>query len=630
MKKIILSMIILTVMFLFSNTSSAIAPYAYPDSGTEVNSPDGTRNWNSETNIYTNNGLYASSSGLTTTTTYSEYLYASDFDIDTVLNPQDEITGIGVAIERKASVSDKVIDYHVRLVDSTGTAVGTDKKNSGLYWGTSEYEAYYGGADDLWSAGLDYNDFISTNFGVYLEIKILSNPVTGAYGYVDIIYLVLYINKQPLNSGNSPSNNSYFISAPALSITISDLDAGYMNHKFMSNYTGTWKTLKYTNNTFNATLTYNANGFYCVNRTFYWSSNLTDLGGLWDNDTFYLYVFRVPSRNLTLYNNHINTTWSNQYYYTYNDGFKFYDNDTGNLTPLHHYENIINATGTHSHKQNSTGYYIWANYTGNKTNLYLFENIINATGFHNYTINSTGYKVYANYTGNSTGLVISDNTVNTTGTIQYTYRPYTGVSGEWWVWINKTGILTPIHSYSNIVNATGTHFIKQNSTGYYDWANYTGNFSGGNISSFHIFLNLSGVIGFINWTGDISSNLTNLSFNVSSNMSIQGNADVNITDDFLYIAGFDITEPFLLLSILFALFYFWWKAESLGMMYVMAMLLIPYIIVVGIVYLLPLYIVDVNILLFVRLIFLMLSVGIGGFTIDRRAKSRKVGYEKKA
>jgi hypothetical protein len=39
----------------------------------------------------------------------------------------------------------------------------------------------------------------------------------------------------------------------------------------------------------------------------------------------------------------------------------------GDLQPLHHLENIVNATGTHNHILNSTGYWIWANYTGNTT-----------------------------------------------------------------------------------------------------------------------------------------------------------------------------------------------------------------------------------------------------------------------
>jgi hypothetical protein len=306
--------------------------------------------------------------------------------------------------------------------------------------------------------------------------------------------------------------------------------------------------------------------------------------------------------------------------------YSIWANYTGNTTPLNIFENIGNAFGTHDNILNGTGYWVWANYTsssysiqnifnatgtndiyfngttwisyanytGNNTPITLYENIINATGLHDYILNGTGYYVWANYTGNTTGLVVVENIVNATGTHEYQYRPNLGVSGEWWV-----------------------------------WANYTGNSSGGIPvnGTYLVTINLSGIVGFINWTGYYNSSSEDISFNVSGNASLIATADVNISDDYLYIAGIDIEPTFLLLSVFFALFYFWWKSESIAMMYLLTMLIIPYSIVVIVVYLLPLYIVDVNILLFMRLIFLMLTVGIGGYTIDRRAKFKKIGHQ---
>jgi hypothetical protein len=135
------------------------------------------------------------------------------------------------------------------------------------------------------------------------------------------------------------------------------------------------------------------------------------------------------------------------------------------------------------------------------------------------------------------------------------------------------GNTTPIHHFTNVNNVTGSHTYKLNSTGYWDWANYTGNGSSG-VSSYLVNIKLNGVVGFINWSGYYNSTSENISFNVTSNATITGTADVNVSDDYLYIAGFDIEPTFLLISILFALFYFWWKAESMGMMYLMTMLLI--------------------------------------------------------
>jgi hypothetical protein len=210
---------------------------------------------------------------------------------------------------------------------------------------------------------------------------------------------------------------------------------------------------------------------------------------------------------------------------------------------------------------------------------------LNATGFHNYTLNSSGYNIWANYTGNT----------------------------------------TPITLYENMINVTGSHVYILNGTGYYVWANYTGNSSGGlpGNGTYVIAINLSGIIGFINWTGDLSFNDTNISFNVSSNMSIQCNADANTSESFLYYASFDVSQSFLLISIFFGLLYFWWKSEKIPMMSLLVMIIVPYDYIVVIVYALPLYITDANILSFVRIIFIIISFVVMGYTIDLWDKSRK-------
>jgi hypothetical protein len=99
--------------------------------------------------------------------------------------------------------------------------------------------------------------------------------------------------------------------------------------------------------------------------------------------------------------------------------------------------------------------------------------------------------------------------------------------------------------------------------------------------------------------------------------------DPNTTGNWLYIAAFDISQEFMLISIFFALLYFWWNSEKIGMMMMLTMLIIPYDFVVIIVYLLPLYITDVAILLFVQSVFILVSIIVAGHTIDVRSKKKK-------
>lgn len=104
---------------------------------------------------------------------------------------------------------------------------------------------------------------------------------------------------------------------------------------------------------------------------------------------------------------------------------------------LNKYENIINATGTHNSGFNSnTGYWnVWANYTGNTTPIHLNEVIVNATGTHEYILKNDGYYIWANYTGNSTGggegcgnlngiyyINYSDDNITFNATIDYHYN----------------------------------------------------------------------------------------------------------------------------------------------------------------------------------------------------------------
>lgn len=82
------------------------------------------------------------------------------------------------------------------------------------------------------------------------------------------------------------------------------------------------------------------------------------------------------------------------------EGFYINVSSIGNLTPIHHYTNIVNAYGSETFKQNNTGYWLWNNWTGLR--LYLYKNFVNVSGDLTNKTNATGYIVYGNATGNAT------------------------------------------------------------------------------------------------------------------------------------------------------------------------------------------------------------------------------------
>jgi hypothetical protein len=143
-------------------------------------------------------------------------------------------------------------------------------------------------------------------------------------------------------------------------------------------------------------------------------------------------------------------------------------NYTGSLTPIHSFDNIVNASGSHTIIQNSTGYWDWANYTGDTTPVTLYQNPLYASGTHTKTLRGVGgWDVYANYTS---ALGTSENIVDASGTHENRWNSSTNT---WWAWANYTGTPTPLNIFENIGNAFGTHDNLLNSTGYWVWANYT-------------------------------------------------------------------------------------------------------------------------------------------------------------
>lgn len=89
--------------------------------------------------------------------------------------------------------------------------------------------------------------------------------------------------------------------------------------------------------------------------------------------------------------------------------------------------------------------------------------------------------------------------------------------------------------YENLLNTIGTHEYNLISNNYNVYANYTGVPTTPIL--YHLSINLSGIVGFINWTGSLNSTDSNITVNVTSNMSITGNVDVNGTGVWIYLGA---------------------------------------------------------------------------------------------
>jgi hypothetical protein len=82
---------------------------------------------------------------------------------------------------------------------------------------------------------------------------------------------------------------------------------------------------------------------------------------------------------------------------------------------------------------------------------------------YNMTISKSGYQTFKttfNYSNplnwtialqNLSGLVVADNSVGCGGTIDFSYHPNTGSNGEWWVWVNLTGVGGAVKGFGEIL-----------------------------------------------------------------------------------------------------------------------------------------------------------------------------------
>lgn len=100
----------------------------------------------------------------------------------------------------------------------------------------------------------------------------------------------------PVNSVPAPTNSSIERGLnPTLSITINDDDGNSMNQTFRTSASGTWATIASNHWDGNGTLSNTTTVFTSYSTTYYWSSNLSDGLGGWDNDTYHFTTMQDPS-----------------------------------------------------------------------------------------------------------------------------------------------------------------------------------------------------------------------------------------------------------------------------------------------------------------------------------------------
>lgn len=299
-------------------------------------------------------------------------------------------------------------------------------------------------------ANIQYKNYY---FRVYVNDGNSHNVTKWFTFKTTLIYMtVSYSGLNPVNNTNFNYNKNYTLIASTLLSTRTYLFNLSFTKTCLQGFNTTTKI--YANKSLLTTYQF-INGSKTIDmlamsgKTFYdgytysWSLNTT-FYNLSYNRTYYftlhIIMNNMPSVSLTIIDHHVNTTHSNQTYYNALTGWKYYDNDSGILTPYHFLDNHINTTYSHIVKQNGTGYWIYDNDTGILTPIHLIQFIRNATGTHILIQNGTGYWVNASYLGNTTTI--------------------------------------PIHLINIILNATGTHTFILNLTGYWVTAHYTGNVSG--------------------------------------------------------------------------------------------------------------------------------------------------------
>lgn len=163
------------------------------------NAASSATNWATNTNAFASDNQYAfngaaPSGGLTATLILQGFGFA--------IPAGATVDGITVSIERKGQSANTIKDYNIQLLNGSGTAVGSNKADTSVYWPTTDGTKSYGGAADTWSASLTDTDVNSSSFGVAIRAQNLdaSNTLSAYIDYVSITVNYTAASGQPMQA----------------------------------------------------------------------------------------------------------------------------------------------------------------------------------------------------------------------------------------------------------------------------------------------------------------------------------------------------------------------------------------------------------------------------------------------
>lgn len=155
----------------------------------------GAQVWSNPANAETDDGNYASATGVADSTVYSHYLTVSGLGF--TIPTGSTVTGIAVAINRYYSATSylgkpggSVTDQEVKLMKAAAVQSAANRADTADTWPLSAAVANYGGNSDLWGNTWTPSDVNDSGFGVALAVAF--NGHFGPVAYVDSITVTVY------------------------------------------------------------------------------------------------------------------------------------------------------------------------------------------------------------------------------------------------------------------------------------------------------------------------------------------------------------------------------------------------------------------------------------------------------
>lgn len=193
---------------------------ANPSTGAD-GSGVGTVSWSGLGNIYTANGVFATSSPGASARTH--YLKGTNYGLS--IPSTANIEGILVKIKRKAATASRIKDSNIKIIKG-GVVKTTNKANTSTFWPITNTYASYGGATDLWGETWTPADVNASNFGVAVS-AVRNATGSTVVASVDHIEVTVYYNNPPIISVSSPNGSELFAgnSSQTISWSASDPDS---------------------------------------------------------------------------------------------------------------------------------------------------------------------------------------------------------------------------------------------------------------------------------------------------------------------------------------------------------------------------------------------------------------------